>query len=247
MKTYTILSVFLLTCAGMMAQKTIEVVPNIKAVTVFHVGAEITSESKASIPQGQQVIILKGVSKKVVSDNIRAYIRGNGDDLLLIKSSIVIKSDTTWQEVKKGPKVRQSTIDSAELLAKQYADLSTEESILSNQFNLMKTKLGEVEMKTVEDATKLFDLYETRMIKLESKLLATRTKKNKIQGLLGTYQNYARKRSITGPTKKIRTIEKFHSLKLVVQATKALSGTLVIKYIVGATGWAPKYRLMANT
>jgi uncharacterized protein (TIGR02231 family) len=247
MHKLVLLPAAILIAIGLHAQKKIDIKPDIKAVTVFHVGAEITSESKVSLPQGQHTIMLRGISKKVVSDNIRAYFESDKDGILLIKSSIAVDADTTWEEGKAGIVVKRSIRDSAVLLSSQLQKLTTEEQILSNQFELMKIKLGEVEMKSVEDATKLFDLYETRMIRLQTKTLSTRTQKNKISGLRNKYHNMASKHNPTGAVVRIKSIKRYHSLKLVVQANRAISGTLVVKYIVGATGWAPKYRLQANT
>jgi len=227
-KTITLLLLGLISIASI-AQNEKVVESEIKKVTVYQEGAEITRQAKIDLQKGKSVLIFNGLSSKLDSKSIQA----KGDNNLMIVSisqsidylnKVKVTSEIEALEQQKlAIKDSLSLLDGLLIVYQQEKEMiiankaiggdnGVDITELKNAASFFRSRLMEIENKTKELEKRKFNL-KIDFIEVSKQLLELNSKSNV-------------------PTSEV---------KVVVSVKTAMQYKVDLKYIVQDAGWEPNY------
>ena len=208
---------------------TLEIDSQIKDVTVFFNGAQITRKSKIKVPKGKHVVILNELPNTLNDQSIQVKAAENCK-ILSVKHEFVYPS-TKKSEAEK---LIETQIESLELemksISSQFDVFTLEEQLLSDNRKLNKNKEGSV----ISDIKEAADFYRARLNEIRKGKLNLSVDMDKKREAI--QELYAKLNTLT--VKKRNTYSK---VIITLDCTMSFNDELSISYYVSSAGWAPNY------
>jgi chaperonin cofactor prefoldin len=216
--------------------KEIPLTSQIKEVTLFLSGAQIFETATGSLPAGESVLLVKGLSPYLDEKSIQ--LKGQGNFIIqavnkrldfLNEKEVDEKADALEKEIGEIEKRQSGLRNRLQVLATKMSVLSANKSIGSSQAGTSMTAL-----KATLD---FFDAEHTKIVNEELQI-NTQIESNKVE--IGTLRNqqYALKQSDNRSTSEIR---------IRIKAPNAGQASFQLNYLVANAGWYPKYDLRVKS
>lgn len=237
MKTNSLLIALLMIVSSTKAQEIKEekVTTDIKTVTVFLDGADITRSKTISILPGKTKIVFTGLSPVLAPKSIRVKIASEIDILSVNSKLNFLLSEEL------SPKIAKLK-DSLELVNKKITKLKDEENSYSAEFNLLMenqafagdaagiTMAGLLESATIyRNRVKEINFSKSKLKQKSARLKKTRNRIIQQLNILKYKSNYKRS-----------------EVTVLISAKKAITTQIELKYIVRNAGWVPVYDIKAE-
>lgn len=212
-------------------------VPSVlKEAIVYRVGAELQHSAKASLQQGNNELVIEGISNRVDINSIRIGTEGKLTILSVEFSNDYLKPAFKTVLVKK-------LEDSLELLNRELARLQVQIKTSKELLDLLKAnrQIGGTQTGTsVTELMKMMDYYKNKSLELESDISAYREKETKL-----TEQVSKIKLQIAEEEQKNTR----STGKLLLQVLSPLAGTynFTISYLTPSAFWNAAYDLRAES
>ncbi|MEW6467400.1 MAG: DUF4139 domain-containing protein [Bacteroidota bacterium] len=211
-----------------------EVKSDVKEVTIFLSGAQVTSAAAVTVAAGTTNLVFTDLSPYMWDYNIQA--RGEGDFTIL---SVVRKLNyLTAEDTPKEIKLLQ---DSLENLNDKYDYWESLKKIYEQQEQLLnanKSIGGQNTGVNIAELEKATNLYITKMTEIQNKKLEIKSKQKKISEQIAKINKQL---TDWNNTKKSSTSE----VTVSVSAKAPVSGKIFLTYIVPQAGWTPYYDIRA--
>ena len=213
-----------------LAPKEKSVKSEIKRVTVFRTGAQVSREASATIPAGNSLVKFTGISPNINKQSIQ--IKGNGDFTILSVNHQI----NFFEEPEK-----TTRIESLELENIRIQDLLNEQNallkVLQEEESLILTNKsigGQQTGVKIEELRAIAEFYRTRLkeIKLESLSINKNVKVQK-----DSIARIKAQLSSLNANQGIYTSE----IVLAVNSKRVVQGDFVLSYVVKNAGWFPNY------
>jgi hypothetical protein len=216
--------------------KEVTLTNQIKEVTLFLSGAQVFETATGSIPAGESVLLVKGLSPYLDEKSIQ--LKGQGNFII----QAVNKRLDFLHKKESGEK--------AEALEIAIEEIEKRQSILRNRLQVLATKMSVLtanksigssqagtSMIALKATLDFFDAEHTKIINEELQI-NTQMEANKVE--IGTLRNqrYALKQSDNRSTSEIR---------IRIKAPNAGQASFQLNYLVANAGWYPKYDLRVKS
>jgi uncharacterized protein (TIGR02231 family) len=228
-----ILAAFFVISAANAQEKRIS--PEIKHITVFSQGAQLSSESVALLPAGNTDLVVGGLSPDI--DPASVQVTGEGDFIIL---GVNFRNNYLENAAESGKiKDLRSKID---LVSAKIEDESTAIDVLNEKVAFLKANYNVTEGKTTlttEQMKAFLDLFSTNMETVKQNIL-------KKARLIKDYQK--EKESLEAQLGVSEAKSKLPTGEIVVSASAAkdVNIKLNISYVVPNAGWYPSYDIRVN-
>ncbi len=216
--------------------KEVTLTSQIKEVTLFLSGAQVFETATGTLPAGESVLLVKGLSPYLDEKSIQ--VKGQGNFII----QAVNKRLDFFHKKESGEK--------AEALEKAIEEIEKRQSILRNRLQVLATKMSVLtanksigssqagtSMIALKATLDFFDAEHTKIINEELQI-NTQMEANKVE--IGTLRNqrYALKQSDNRSTSEIR---------IRIKAPNAGQVSFQLNYLVANAGWYPKYDLRVKS
>ncbi|HEY4149779.1 MAG TPA: DUF4139 domain-containing protein [Chitinophagaceae bacterium] len=208
----------------------------LQSVTVYRVGAELVHKAKATLPQGNNELIIDGISNSVDINSIQV---GCDDKITIL--SVAFSTDYLKPVVKSVlvKRLEDSTETLGKELSKVHVVLTTDGELL----DLLKSnkKIGGSENGlNVAELMKMMEYYKNKVLDLQNELSLYKDKENRLKQIIDKINRQIREEeqkntSTTG--------------KLVLQLLNPQAGEygFTISYITRNAYWTPYYDLRVES
>ncbi|GAB5466874.1 MAG: DUF4139 domain-containing protein [Candidatus Kapaibacteriales bacterium] len=204
----------------------------VKEVTVYRKGAELTQESKVNLQSGDNTIVITGISPYIDVNSIRLTTDADG----LINS---VRHEVNYLEVKESEKAIQLK-DSLENVLDQLQLLTMEKQILTDEEAILKENLdleGNAAIPTAAQTSNYIDYFRSLMLKnakrkveLDNEIAEVNLEINRYMQEISKYQG--------------RTEE--HIIEVDFTAGKGGKANFYFSYNISNAGWTPRYDLYVD-
>ncbi|HYV90697.1 MAG TPA: DUF4139 domain-containing protein [Chitinophagales bacterium] len=231
-----ILSIFVLTFQlPLCAQKSIEATASIKSVTVYLQGAEILLRSNVTVPSGSSDIVFTNLPQSVNASTIQV---SANTDLTILSAVFQLNYLTS----KKENVQVQLLKDSLELLSMQLKKVAGQKVIVKGQMDLLnanKNVAGQNTGLSMDQLTKMYDFYATKMNELNNQQLELEQKEKKLN------ENYQR---VQNQLNELNSKFNQPTGEIVVSVTSKISSqtTFEITFLLPDAGWSPIYDIRSK-
>ncbi|MHA1770377.1 MAG: mucoidy inhibitor MuiA family protein [Candidatus Thorarchaeota archaeon] len=219
----------------------IEVLTKTKEVTVFTDGARVTREGEVALREGEQEIVIRGLSRFTKTDSVRLAGLGTANLLnITVEQDAQLRTDQSelkklQDELRQLKRKRQSINDRIDRTQKAIAQLIRLTQIVSTE-RAHQIAMGKVEPKSIEGDDELFEL-------IADKRKSIREDHKKIEKL---------DLEITKVQEKIYSLDNSSydiRFKVIVRldAKQAEKIPLQVIYQVMSASWTPKYDVDLRT
>ncbi|GMQ25310.1 DUF4139 domain-containing protein [Algoriphagus sp. oki45] len=208
----------------------------IKEVTLFLSGAQVFETASGTIPTGESVISIKGLSPYIDEKSIQVKAQGNFTIQAVNKRLDYLSEKEVGEKVKDLQKQMESIEKSITLAQNRLQILSNKASLLSANKDLGGTQSGPT-MAELRTALEFFDAELTKItaeeLEVKSKIIEGEKELELIRN-----QILAMQESQNKSTSEIR---------IRVKAPASGNGNFQINYLVANAGWYPKYDVRVKT
>ncbi|MFL5746264.1 MAG: mucoidy inhibitor MuiA family protein, partial [Niastella sp.] len=219
--------------ASVQANDDKNIVPSVlKSAMVYRVGAELTHSAKATLNQGNNELIIDGISNRIDINSLQIGSNGNVTILSVEFSTNFLKPETKLPIVKK---LEDSLETVKGELSKVEVVVKTDQELL-DLLKANKEIRGDQTGLNVLELTKMVDYYKAKTLELQSEISRYQEKKAKLLDVLNKISNQIDEEE----QKNNKTIG-----KLLLQLYCPLAGQydFTISYVTPAAGWNPTYDL----
>ncbi len=233
MKNITLILLPLLFCATLfanLAPDEVKVKSEIKRVTVFRKGAQVTREATTSIPAGNSLLKFTGISPQIDKNSIQ--VKGEGNFTILsvnhqlnyfeepAKSKRILELEKEQKRLSENQKETQALL----------SVLQEEESLLLTNKSIGGSQTG----VRIEDLKATAEFYRTRL------------KEIKLEWLDITKSSVVDKDSlkrVNAQLQELNNQQGIYTSEIVLAVTSkaVLTGSFVLSYVVKNAGWFPNY------
>ncbi|MPM15698.1 hypothetical protein SDC9_62069 [bioreactor metagenome] len=218
------------------AAQTITAKPNVYAVTVYMLGAELHCSAEASLPKGKSTVLLPGLSPQLNAGSIRFSIE-SGDATILS-----VSSRTNYLESKSDNKQIKTLKDSVEIINDQLTRIAmSRETFMKEKDLLFKNQsIGGTENGVkVEEIQRSADFFRLRSNQINDELFILAKNESKYRETLARLQSELAELNATynPPSSEI---------ELSVMNQREGKVKFDFSYMVNGCGWAPKYDIRAD-
>lgn len=239
----TLLLIGLGFAASATAQKPIAFEAGIGSITVYLNGAEIRTGTDLSLAAGQNTIIAKGLSSHTLVPSVQVSIKGEGGSGSASGISI-LSVNTAANFLDPGslePRITRLQ-DSLALLREKHSELedriaasNTEKDMLARNHDIG----GSGVVVSAEALAKAADFFRERTLLVNRTISKLEKERNEVR------------EQITRTEKQLGALNYRHDpnrmdVTIVVQSDRAQKARVDLRYLVGNTGWAPIYDLVAK-
>lgn len=225
------------------AQKPIAVDAGIGSITVYLNGAEIRTGHDISLATGHNTIIAKGLSAHTLVPSVQVSIKGEGGSGSASGISI-LSVNTAANYLDPGslePRITRLQ-DSLALLRERHGELedriaasNTEKDMLARNHDIG----GSGVVVSAEALAKAADFFRERTLLVNRTISKLEKERNELR------------EQITRTEKQLGALNYRHDpnrmdVTIVVQSNRAQKARMDLRYLVGNTGWAPTYDLVAK-
>lgn len=228
-----VFSIFLLTVSmlSLMAQEKLSALAEVKEVTVFTNGAEITNRARIALPKGSVTLVIQNVANDL---DIKSVQLGGPDGLTVLSVSQL--SDPDIAVTNKAHRLLKDSLDQAvarqELLTNKQSAAQGALNILNND-KLFGGTAGSINMA---DVSKLVDYYQVKAVELKTQI-----------SKLGI--ELAEQHKVVAKLKEQIRVYTGDGGQLAIQLVNAgpIQGDLTIRYMTYSANWQAYYDLKANS
>lgn len=210
--------------------KEIPLTSQIKEVTLFLSGAQVFETANGSIPAGESVLLVKGLSPYLDEKSIQ--LKGQGNFIIqAVNKRMDFLSEKEVGEKVSSLEAQIEAIQKSQTLAQNRLQiLANKASLLSANKDLGSSQSG----PTMAELRAALDFFDGELTKITNEELQVKSKISEGNKELERIQNQisAMRESQNKSTAEIR---------IRVKATVAGQGTFQINYLVANAGWYPKY------
>ena len=235
MERLIVLLAFVYFFSPLSAQKSIEATADIKAVTVYLQGAELSLRSNVNVPAGNSDIVFTNLPQSVNASTIQ--VSANTD--LTILSAVF---QLNYLNSKKENSQVRMLKDSLDLLSNQLKKVAGQKIIVKGQMDLLnanKDVSGQNTGLSMDQLTKMYDFYATKMNDLNNQQLDLEQKEKKLN------ENYQR---IQNQLNELNS--KFNQptgeVVVSVSSKTSLQTTFQISFLLPDAGWSPSYDIRSK-
>ncbi|MBN2681347.1 MAG: DUF4139 domain-containing protein [Bacteroidales bacterium] len=215
--------------------KPVPVKSDIKKVTVFLNGAQVTRTGKVSVPKGNGQIIIEGLPQNINPNSIQ--VTGKGSFTIL-----AVQHQINYLNSQKKTKEIIMLEDSLKLLRKNYDKENTMLGVYAEEESMLisNKKIGgnDAGLRT-EELRQATEYYRTRLTDIKLKQLAIKEKLNDLNVDITRIGNQL---NLLQVAKNLPTSE----IVLDFSCPALTSASLEISYLVGNAYWVPAYDLRAT-
>ncbi len=210
--------------------KEIPLTSQIKEVTLFLSGAQVFETATGSIPAGESVLLVKGLSPYLDEKSIQLKGQGNFTIQAVNKRMDFLSEKEVGEKVSAFEAQIEAIQKSQTLAQNRLQILANKASLLSANKNLGSSQSG----PTMAALRAALDFFDAELTKITSEELQVKSKISEGDKELERLQNQisAMRESQNKSTAEIR---------IRVKAAVAGQGTFQINYLVANAGWYPKY------
>ena len=232
--TITTLTLSFITIISFAKDTDKKVKSDIKSVTVFLNGAQVTSTASVTLGAGTTNVIFEGLSQNIWDNNIQA--RGEGDFTILsvVRKLNYLDPNEMPKEIKNLQDSLQSLQDKMELQNTMWKIYDLEEQML----NANKSIGGQNTGVNVADLEKALNLIRSRMTELQYKKLESKQKQKKIQENIASLS--AQLNEMNAKQKKVSS-----DITVTVSAKGPVNAKIYLSYVIQNAGWTPCYDIRA--
>jgi TonB-dependent SusC/RagA subfamily outer membrane receptor len=208
------------------------VTANLRSATVYRAGAELTHTAKVTLDQGNNELVIDGVSNRIVMNSLQI---GNDGNVTILSSTF---STDFLKPIQKTPGIKrlEDSLESVnrELAAVQVA-IKTDQELL-DLLKSNKTIGGTQTGLSVAELTKMVDYYRSKTLELQKEMGQYREKETKLLDLISKLTLQLKEEE----QKNTKTVG-----KLLLQLYSPAGGTynFTISYITPLASWQPTYDL----
>jgi len=208
---------------------------NLQEVTVYRQFAKEVRTAKASIPQGESELILRGVAANIIPQSIQVGLKGN----------ITLLSTQYRSNFLANPNrpARLKTVeDSLKLLQDKIEDINISISVLTDEENIYKNnnKLGsQHESLKPEQVIILANNYTKRILEIRKELKNLNKQKQPLDIQISRLQNQLN----TWQSENGKTV---HEIVIQLFAKSATEAEFKTSYVITGAGWTPIYDIRAT-
>ena len=210
--------------------KEISLTSQIKEVTLFLSGAQVFETATGSLPAGESVLLVKGLSPYLDEKSIQLKGQGNFTIQAVNKRMDFLSEKEVGEKVSALEAQIEAIQKSQTLAQNRLQILSNKASLLSANKNLGSSQSG----PTMAALRAALDFFDAELTKITNEELQVKSKISEGDKELERLQNQisAMRESQNKSTAEIR---------IRVKAAVAGQGTFQINYLVANAGWYPKY------
>ena len=208
----------------------------LKSATVYRTGAELTHTAKAVLKQGNNDIIIEGLSNSLDINSVQI-----GSDAKLTILSVEFSTDYLK------PAIKSTTIkrleDSLEIISKETAKIQV---MLKTDNELLELLKANRDMRgtqtgvSVAELMKMMDYYKTKALETQNEIALYQEKQNKLNETSEKISSQIAEEE----QKNNKTIGK---LMLQVMSPMAGNCNLTISYITAKASWNPSYDIRVES
>ncbi|HEY6162662.1 MAG TPA: DUF4139 domain-containing protein [Bacteroidia bacterium] len=208
--------------------------PDIKEVTVFLSGAQITSTANVSLSPGTTNVVFEDLSQYINDNNIQA--RGEGDFTILsvVRKMNYLNPNDVPKEVKNLQDSLENLHDRIDIQTSMWKIYDQEEQMLMANKSIGGTNTG----VNVAELEKAANLIRTRLTEIQFKKLETKQKQKKLQEQIDKIT--LQLNDLNAKQKKVSS-----EITVSVSCKTAVNAKLFLSYVVSTAGWAPCYDIRA--
>jgi uncharacterized protein (TIGR02231 family) len=208
----------------------------VKEVTVFLSGAQVTTESQVSLSQGHQTIVIEGLSSQLQPDNLQARGEGNFTILSVVKRMVYTGNET--ENLPKPIRLLQDSLDNMQRRSDFNQSLrkiydQEEQMLLSN-----KSIGGSNTGVNVMELEKAANFFRNRFTELQNKRMDLNQKDKKLNEQIAK----VRKQLVELNAKRQNSNSE---VEIAVFANSAGTGKISLSYVIPDAGWTPYYDIRA--
>lgn len=230
MKQFAVLFLSLAFLAGQAQENKLNATSEVKKVTVFLTGAELSHQASVKLKKGKNTITFVGLSPRLDERSI------NLDPGTTDVNVLYINSHTNHLDEKKDNEKIRTLKDSLEFYRDKLALLKLEQEALNTEKSLLfkDQSIGGQAGVSIAEVEKSADFYRKRTNEINLLIFKNDKVKVKFEKERNKYskQLYELDASVNPPTSDI-------SVTLV--ASRDLEAPISFKYIIPTAGWTPKY------
>ena len=203
-------------------------------VTVFLTGAEMTHISGVDLQSGTTTLVFNRLSPFIEKESIQASATNN-------VKVVAIDYGTTFIATRMQDSIKiRKTLDSLSIIGREKRKLCYEIKTFEAEKKLILSadhiEYGEKGTNILE-LQKLSEFYRTRLLEINKQIYLLENKNDDLTALEDQHKTNLSK--LRGEA----TGETISQIKLTVQVPVAGNSVVTLKYLVGKTGWSPKYDL----
>ena|ERR1051326_2399107 len=207
---------------------------DIKEVTVFLSGAQITSTASVSLSPGTTNVVFEDLSQYINDNNIQA--RGEGDFTILsvVRKMNYLNPNDVPKEVKNLQDSLENLHDRIDIQQSMWKIYDQEEQMLMANKSIGGTNTG----VNVAELEKAANLMRTRLTEIQFKKLETKQKQKKLQEQIDKIT--LQLNDLNAKQKKVSS-----EITVSVSCKTAVNAKIFLSYVVSTAGWAPCYDIRA--
>lgn len=212
------------------AQKPIEASSDIKAVTIYLQGAEMMMRSTVNVPAGNSDVVFTELPQNLNASTVQ--VSANSDITIL---SAVFQLN--YLSTKKENAQIKSLKDSLDLLTNHLKKTQGQKNIVKGQMDLLnanKDVSGQNTGLNMDQLTKMYDFYATKMNDLSNEQIDLEQKEKKLNENIARVQNQLNELNskFNQPTGEI---------VVSISSSSARSTTFEFSFLIPDAGWSPIY------
>ena len=218
------------------AQESRTYTSEIKEVTVFLQGAQVTREFNASLQKGKNKLVLVKLPSRIKEKSIQVSTKTNGVKVLSVNTHINYLEEENKSEhigtLQAALKKEKEQLSKATSMLQVYLE---EESLIKQNKNIGGSERG----VNVEDLKALAQYYQERLTEIAVKKLELQSQIEEHNQRIGTLQSQIS--ILHGKASKPQ-----RELIILTEASAISTGKFQISYTVDEAGWIPSYDLRAD-
>ena len=217
------------------SQEEVDAESEIKSVTVFLKGAEITRKAKPNVKRGTNIVVLKGLETGINPKSIQV---AAPKDVVILSVEHRINTLANQEEPAKITRVR----DSLELVSLQLERLADDKAVLEQEKTMVlnNQKLsGKEEAVSTEELEKATNFFRKRLGEIHDRLFKIKQESKKLKE---QKKKLSRQLRVWNAKRNQPTNE----VVIGLDAPVASSIFLKVNYYVSNAGWVPRYDLRAS-
>ena len=208
---------------------------NLKGVTIFSDGAQVTREKNVALNAGEQTVSFTGLSPYIDRNSLQ--VKAKGSVTVLGVSQRYIRPDSTM--LSERLKAASRDIDEA---SRRLSELQAQRTVLKSQLRMVEANCNigsRTAVTPLNDIKLLNKYYYEEMMDINKKLIALDTEEEKANADLARYNEIAD--SIAGIKLKRITV-----VDVKVDAKVPTSALFTLQYYVSGASWYPTYDVRSS-
>lgn len=206
----------------------------IKEVTVFQNGAQISEKSSFSISAGETVLTIRGKSPYIDRKSIQ--VKGFGDFTIL---SVNVQSNFLEEKINSSQDSLLSILNEEKISLQK---LEAQAEVLREKMTVLNTNKnlgGQNNGLSMAQLKQALDFFEKEITSIKNEEITNRQKSNTTRDKILKLEKQLNENAN-------KPIIPVNDINIKVRADKQVSGELAIFYLVNNAGWFPKYDIRAK-